>query len=76
MLGFSIPKIIFLFIILLIIWNVFKYIERKKHKKEVSKNNYNGKGMDSEESLIECKVCGNFYSCSFPEGCPVCEKGK
>ena len=70
MLGFSIPKIIFLFLILIIIWNIFRYIEKKSLKKYHVKNN------NSEESLIECKVCGNFYSSNIPEGCLNCNTKK
>ena len=31
---------------------------------------------DKEESLIECLKCGNFFSASYKEKCPECEKRK
>ena len=68
MLGFSLPKIILLIIIILLIWNIFKYLE-KKSKNEASKSI---KENDSEEALIECKKCGSFYSLEVDKKCPLC----
>ena len=76
MLGFSIPKIIFLFLILIIIWNIFRYIEKKSLKKYNAKNYNHNEKNNFEESLIECEVCGNFYSNNIPEGCLNCNTKK
>ena len=41
-------------------------------KKKRDKNSYFSKGKQQEEALIECEICGNFYSNDVPGGCPVC----
>ena len=76
MFGFSIPKIIFLFFILIIIWNLFKYFENRSLNRKKTETNSDNISNNSEESLIECKACGNFYSAKIPEGCPFCNKEK
>ncbi len=70
MLGFSFPKILLLLIILFLVWNFFKYLEKKsknKIKEEVKNNN-------NEEDLTECYKCGGFYDKSIKNRCPMCDK--
>ena len=68
MLGFSIPKLLLLFIILLIIWNLFKLLE-KKSKSRVNKEQ---KSQFDEDALTECNVCGGFYDKKIKKRCPIC----
>ena len=68
MLGFSIPKLLLLFIILLIIWNLFKFLENKS-KSRVRKEK---KNQFDEEALTECSECGGFYDKSIKRSCPIC----
>ena len=68
MLGFSIPKIFLLFIILFFIWNLFKFLE-KKSKSKIRKEN---KSQFSEAALTECYQCGGFYDKSINSRCPMC----
>ena len=70
MLGFSLPKVLFLFFILIIIWNVFRYIEKRseRRKKNMKESNFfSDSNSDKEEALIECLKCGNFFSSSYHE---------
>ena len=76
MFGFSIPKIIFLLFILIIIWNLFRYFENRSLNKKNTETGNDKKSNSSEESLVECKACRNFYSSKLPEGCPICNKEK
>ena len=70
MLGFSFPKLLLLLIILIVIWNFFKFIEKKNKnsikEKETIDNN--------EEELTECYQCGGFYNSSINTRCPMCYK--
>ena len=70
MLGFSFPKLLLLLIILIVIWNFFKFIEKKNKnsikEKETKDNN--------EEELTECYQCGGFYNLSINSRCPMCYK--
>ena len=68
MLGFSIPKLFLLFIILLVISNFFKFLERKA-KSKVTKER---KSQFDEESLTECNECGGFYDKTIKKRCPIC----
>ena len=68
MFGFSIPKILLLLIILFIIWNLFKFLERKS-KSRVSKEQ---KSQFDEEALTECNKCGGFYDKTIKQRCPIC----
>ena len=68
MFGFSIPKILFLLIILFIIWNLFKYIERKSKNRVLDEQN----DKYDEEDLIECFECGTFVSKTEKKGCTIC----
>ena len=73
MFGFSLPKIMVLLFIIFLVWQVFKLIEKRNKLKEQSNDNEKGqKGL--YESLIECKVCGNFFSMDVSKNCPICEK--
>ena len=68
MLGFSFPKLLLLFIILLIIWNLFKFFERKSESR-VTKDR---KSQFDEEALTECNECGGFYDKTIKKRCPIC----
>ena len=68
MLGFSIPKLLLLFIILFTVWSIFKYFENKaKSKVEREK-----KSKFDHELLTECLVCGGYYDKSINNKCPIC----
>jgi rubrerythrin len=68
MLGFSIPKLLLLLVILIIIWNLFKFLE-KKSKSRATKEK---KSQFEEESLTECNKCGCFYDKTIKKRCPIC----
>ena len=69
MFGFSIPKLLLLLFILLIIWNLFKFLENKA-KNKVSRENK--KQTEDDETLTECTACGSFYDKSIKGSCPIC----
>ena len=58
MFGFSIPKILLLFIIVFIVWNLFKFLERKSKSRVLNEQ----KEQYDEEDLTECVECGTFVS--------------
>ena len=67
MLGFSLPKIILLVVIILIVWYGFKIIEKRSsmHKKKPSnidenKNNRKFKA-DNVQDLEKCPNCKNYF---------------
>ena len=67
MFGFSIPKVLILFIIIYLTWHLFKFFENKnKNKNKIKKNNNN------QDALTECKKCGGFYDKSIISECPLC----
>ena len=68
MFGFSIPKILFLLIILFIIWNLFKYLERKSKNRVLDEQ----KDQYDDEDLIECIECGTFVSKAVKKRCTIC----
>ena len=68
MFGFSIPKILFLLIILFIIWNLFKYLERKSKNRVLDEQ----KDQYDEEDLTECVKCGTFVSKIEKKKCTIC----
>ena len=72
MFGFSFPKIIFLLIILFIIWNIFKFIEKKT--KPEAKGNKKNTTEGKEEALTECIKCGSFFSKELKNKCPLCKE--
>tara|TARA_A100001015_G_scaffold236126_1_gene268194 strand:+ start:490 stop:699 length:210 start_codon:yes stop_codon:yes gene_type:complete len=67
MYGFSFPKLLLLLIILIVIWNFFKYMEKKDKNSIKEKDN-------NEEELTECNQCGGFYDKSAKSSCPMCNK--
>ena len=71
MFGFSIPKIVFLLLIIFVIWQIFRIIEKRQRVKDSSMNNKEGQN-EFYEPLIECNKCGNFYSKDESKSCPVC----
>jgi ABC-type ATPase with predicted acetyltransferase domain len=74
MLGFSFPKLMLLLVILVLVWNIFKFLENKTKKsnhKETERNNINDK---DEEALTECTKCGGFFNASYKNKCPICLK--
>ena len=68
MFGFSIPKILFLLIILFVIWNLFKFIERKSKNRVLNEQ----KDQYIEEDLTECVECGTFVSKTEKKRCTIC----
>jgi hypothetical protein len=73
MFGFSLPKIFLLIIIILFVWNFFKFIEKKSRKqKENSKFYKEEADIKEDEALIECDECGSFYSLNLEKKCPEC----
>ena len=73
MFGFSLPKLILLLVLILIIWQVFKIIEKRQKGQGIDENN--GEEINKDyESLIECKKCGIFFSKDKTKSCPLCNK--
>lgn len=68
MFGFSIPKILLLLIILFIVWNLFKFLERKSKNRVLNEQ----KGQYDEEDLTECVECGTFVSKTEKKRCTIC----
>ena len=68
MFGFSIPKILLLLIILFIVWNLFKFLERKSKSRVLNEQ----KGQYDEEDLTECVKCGTFVSKTEKKRCTIC----
>ena len=66
MLGFSFPKFLVLLVILIVIWNFFKYLEKN------NKNSIKKKKDNNEEELTECYKCGGFYDKAIKNKCPMC----
>ena len=71
MFGFSLPKIIVLFVIIFVVWQIFRIIEKRNKLKNNLSNN-DDQENENYESLIECRNCGNFYSKGESKICPVC----
>ena len=74
MFGFSIPKIALLLLIIFLIWQMFKILEKRKNIKDNFSNNEEEEENDFYEALTECKKCGNFYSKEDSLLCPVCNR--
>ena len=74
MLGFSFPKILLLFIILFLVWNFFKLIEKKVKKSNVAEAEKDNINNNYGEALTECHECGGFYSTAKKGKCPICVK--
>lgn len=73
MFGFSLPKIFLLIVIIVFVWNFFKFIEKKtSKKKEKTKYFRDEADKKEEEALIECNECGSFYSLNLEKKCPEC----
>ena len=55
MFGFSLPKIFLLIVIILFVWNFFKFIDKKSNKKklEEDKNFYKDKKTAEEDEAFE-----------------------
>ena len=68
MFGFSIPKILLLLIILFIVWNLFKFLERKSKSRVLNEQ----KNQYDEEDLTECVECGTFVSKLEKKRCTIC----
>ena len=74
MFGFSLPKIFLLIVIILFVWNFFKFIDKKSNKKKVEEDknfHKDKKTAEEDEALVECYSCGSFYSLNL-EKCPEC----
>ena len=70
MLGFSFPKLLLLLTILIVVWNFFKYLE-KKNKNSIKEKE---KKDNNDEELTECYQCGGFYDKSIKSSCPMCDE--
>ena len=68
MFGFSIPKILLLLFILFIVWNLFKFLERKAKSRVLNEE----KDQYDEEDLTECEECGTFVSKTEKKRCTIC----
>ena len=68
MFGFSIPKILLLLIILFIVWNLFKFLERKSKSRVLNEQ----KDQYDEEDLTEYVECGTFVSKIEKKRCTIC----
>jgi len=68
MLGFSIPKLLLLFFIILIVWNLFKFFERKAKSRFTEER----KSQSDDDALTECDKCGGFYDKKIKKRCPIC----
>ena len=68
MFGFSIPKILLLLTILFIIWNLFKFLERKSKSRVLNEQ----KDQYDEEDLTECVECGTYDSKTEKKRCTIC----
>ena len=78
MFGFSIPKLLVLFLFILLVWYGFKLFERRDYlSKNKSKNPRRESDQekskfkkDEVEDLIKCPECGNYFSSG--SSCTVC----
>ena len=78
MFGFSIPKLLVLFLIILLVWYGFKFIERQNHlskdRKKKPKRESAGDSSkfqkDEVEDLVKCPKCGNYFSPG--SSCTIC----
>ena len=68
MLGFCIPKLLLLLVILIIIWNLLKFLEKKSRSRVLSEQ----KDQYNEEDLTECLECGTFVSKTEKKRCTIC----
>ena len=68
MLGFSIPKILLLLIILFIVWNLFKFLENKSKNRVLNEQ----KDQYDDEDLTECLKCDTFVSKTEKKRCTIC----
>ncbi len=67
MFGFSLPKLLLLTVIILAVWYIFRFIERREtnlEKSDASKNSkWGNKPKKSESSDLEkCSKCGAYVS--------------
>ena len=74
MFGFSFPKIILLLIILFVVWNIFKLVEKKIATKSEDYKKKNTYKAEEEESLTECMNCGIFFNKELKDKCPLCKE--
>ena len=76
MLGFSIQKIIFTAIIILIVWYGFKWIGKIKIKRERERSYLrqdakakSKKDINETEDMMECNACGAFVVANATKAC-------
>ena len=74
MFGFSFLKIILLLIILFVVWNIFKLVEKKIATKSEDYKKKNTYKAEEEESLTECMNCGIFFNKELKGKCPLCKE--
>ncbi len=68
MLGFSIPKILLLLIILIVVWNLFKFLERKSKSRVLNEQ----KDQYDEEDLTECVNVVPLLVKQIKKRCTIC----
>ena len=71
MFGFSFPKIIFLIFIILLVWQIFKIIE-KKNKLKNNLSSSDERENDNYEVLMSVKTVETFIVMMKMIICPVC----
>ena len=85
MFGFSITKLVFTIVIVVVVWQAFKYFTRLSDQREdrarmadKKANKNTGRGADASppgvEDMVKCSVCDSYVargsqSCG-KEGCP------
>ena len=82
MFGFSITKLVFTVIIVVVVWQAFKYFTRVQDQREKrsrvdggqSGKSQAGKSQPGVEDMVKCSVCESYVargsqSCG-QEGCP------
>ena len=76
MLGFSIQKILFTAIVILVVWYGFKWIGKVKIRREREKSylRQNGKAnsekdLNSAEDMLECNACSAFVVANATRAC-------
>lgn len=65
MFGFSLPKLIVLIIILVIVWNIFKWVNRinqlRAHRDKAERERLSrSRNANGAEDMVRCPVCDTF----------------
>lgn len=69
MLGFSLPKLLILALLIVLVWKGFQYLQRRqevqarKHNEQVREARRDTQGSpDPVEDMVRCKVCDSFVA--------------